>query len=56
MAQPPLGYYVPRETLEAVHAYLMARPGNDTADGKNTVFDLVVAVRSATPLTREPKR
>lgn len=46
--KPVVGRYIPEPVAEAIHAYLMTRPGNET-------FELVVALRQSKPLTREPK-
>lgn len=46
--KPVIGRYIPEPVAEALHAYLMTRPCVET-------FDLIVALRSSKPMTREPK-
>jgi hypothetical protein len=43
-----VGRFLNEQTAQELHAYLMSRPCDET-------FDLVCALRSAKPLTREPK-
>lgn len=49
MTEPPVvGRYVPERVAEAIHAYLMTRPCDET-------LELVLALRQSAPLTKEPK-
>jgi len=47
--KPVVGRYLSEPVAEALHAYLMSRPCDET-------FDLVVALRQSKPLTKEPKQ
>lgn len=46
--KPAVGRFLPSPLVQALHDYLMTRPGAET-------FDLIVALRNTKPLTREPK-
>lgn len=43
----PAGRFIPEAVAEAIHAYLMTRPCNET-------FDLVVQIRQS-PVVKAPK-
>lgn len=44
----PAGRFLPEDVAEAIHAYLMTRPCQET-------LDLVMALRESRPLARAPK-
>lgn len=46
-AEPVTGRVLPAEHLQAIHDYLMTRPCNET-------LELVLAIRSSEPISREP--